>query len=172
MKVIAESEEDYKGLMLLQNLMGQRLKEEQQIDPDGPLTAVLKKFNNTPIYKSWEFSGEDMKAANSATMDTEEKEYFIPYLVHAAVNKKKVAIEYTSKGKPMSKRIIEPMSWVNAKTGGINIAAWCHSSGQFRQFNPLNMSRVAVLGEGFDREEIPEIKAEDVKLMVQNAGLS
>jgi len=172
MKVIAESEDDYKGLMILQNLMNQRLKEEEKIDPDGPLTTALRKFNKTPIVKSWEFEGEDMKIANSSLMDTEERDYFVPYIVQAAVNRKKLAIEYTSKGKPMSKRIIEPMNWTEAKGGGINIVAWCHSSGSWRHFNPHNMSRVAITNDDFDRDEDVEIKAENVHEMMQKAGMS
>lgn len=170
MRIGAENDAEYKQIMLLQNLMTQQFKAEKQNDPDGPLTNALKKFINTPVDKTWELPDEAIQAANSATMDTEDPALFIPYIIHAAVNRKKVAVEYTSNGKPTSKRIIEPMNYSKAKSGGINIVAWCHSAGAWRHFNPANISRVAVLDETFDRPEDVELKPEHARELAGMIG--
>ncbi|MNO71308.1 hypothetical protein D3C76_622200 [compost metagenome] len=173
MRIGAQSEQEYKQLTLLQNLMTQRFKEERENDPDGPLTLALKAFINTPLDKTWIMPDEQIQAANSATMDTEDHAMFIPYIIHAAVNRKKVAIEYVSNNKPMSKRIIEPMNYSRAKSGGVNIVAWCHSAGAWRHFNPANIQRVAVLDEDFDRPEDVELKPEHAReLSEMIAGMS
>lgn len=165
MIIKARTHEEYKDLMIVHRLLNAKMKEERD-NGSETLANAYKTVLDATIEKVWETTEEALKAANSATFDTEEPHLFIPYIVKAAGLRQKVAIEYVS-SKGTSRRIIEPMNWQRAsgKTGGINIVAWCHDANAWRHFNVKNMRRVAILDETFDRDEEVTIKTEDAKDM-------
>lgn len=157
MRLVADTPEDYLALTLLQKQITQLFKKEK--GTGSALETVYKKFINTSIEKSYEMPGQSVQNANvKAIMDTDDKDLIIPYIVHGATNRKKVAIEYRDTKGNVSKRIIEPFTWRNNQ-----IVAWCHERGAWRQFKPAQILRVAVLDENFERSEEVEIKPEDAK---------
>jgi predicted DNA-binding transcriptional regulator YafY len=167
MKLVAENEEEYKKIARVQKVLTAMFKNEKAGGSEE-LADSYKLFINTPVEKSWVMAGTSASIANAASMDTDERALIIPYLVHAAVNRKKCAIEYVDGKGKHSKRLIEPMNWAEAKSG-INIVSWCHEAGAWRHFNPKNIMAVAVTEEDFDRDEDVTIVIEDAK---EKAGLA
>lgn len=164
MRLVADNEEDYQMLARVQHQVTYWLKQEQANGGSDLLINTYKRFINTPIEKSYMKPGQSVQAANtSAIMDTEDRALIIPYIVHAAINRKKIAIEYFSDKKGVSKRVVEPFNW-----NGNNLVAWCHEAGAWRHFKPNNIRRIAVLDEDFDRPDEVLIVATDAK---DKAGL-
>jgi predicted DNA-binding transcriptional regulator YafY len=158
-RLVADNPQDYKRLSLLQKQVTQLYKKEK--DKGTPLEEVYKAFINTPIEKSYERPGSSTEIANTnAIMETDDPTLIIPYIVHAAINRKKMAIEYKSAKGDISKRLIEPHAWRNN-----SVVAWCHERGAWRQFKPSMILRAAVTDQDFDREDIVEIKPTDAKEM-------
>lgn len=157
MRLVADSPQDYKKLALLQKQMTQLFKKEK--DSGSTLEETYKAFINTSIEKSYERPGSSAQIANSnSVMETDDKALIIPYIVHAAVNRNKVAIEYVSGKGDVSTRLIEPHAW-----RGTQVSAWCHERGAWRSFKPENIKRISITDQPFDREDEVLIKASDVK---------
>lgn len=159
MRLVADSPEDYLALTLLQKQVTQLFKKEK--GTGSGLETTYKKFIGCSVEKSYERPGQSVQNVNqTATMDTSDPELVIPYIVHGAVNRKKIALEYRDAKGNVSKRVIEPFTWRNGQ-----VSAWCHERGAWRQFKPTQIIRVAVLSEDFERPEDVEIKATDAKEM-------
>lgn len=156
MRLVAETPEDYKALARIQKLVTSLWKAEE----DGEHKEMLKKFMNTPLEKVYERPGESVRVAKDADLYSEDPAFFIPYIVHGAINRKKVAIEYRSNKGEVKKRLIEPFTWRNG-----SLVAWCHEAGAWRNFKPSNIIAIAVTNADFDRDEEVEIKATDAKEM-------
>lgn len=162
MRIVVDNKEEYANVALLQKQVTRLFKLEK--DTGSKLEASYKQFINTPIEKSYEKPGESAKVANNSTMDTTDKSLFIAYIVHAAINRKKLAVEYVDGKGKQSKRLLEPFNWRNDQ-----VVAWCHERGAWRQFKPSQMLRVAVTDETFDRSEDVEIVASHAKEMAHLA---
>lgn len=159
MRIVADNKEEYADLSLIQKQITQLFKAEK--GSGSRLEGVYKKFINTSIEKTYEKPGDSTKIANTnSTMDTSDPNHFIAYLVHAAVNRKKIAMEYTDAKGKTSKRVIEPHSWRNDQVVG-----WCHERSAWRQFKPRQIARIAVTDQDFDRSEDVEIAISDAKDM-------
>lgn len=159
MRLVAETIADYQCIALLQKQITQLFKAEK--GTGTKLEESYKAFINTSIEKTYEMPGQSLKAVNTnATMDSDDPAVFIAYIVHAAISRKKLAIEYMDAKGNVSKRIIEPHSWRNNQVVG-----WCHERGAWRQFKPSQIKRVAVLDEAFDRDEEVLIVASDATEM-------
>lgn len=159
MRLVADTKEDYAALALLQKQMTRMYKDEK--GTGSVLETTYKSFINTSIEKSYEMPGQSLNSANTnSVMDAIEPQLFIAYIVHAAVNRLKLAIEYRDAKGVVSKRVIEPHSWRNDQ-----VVAWCHERGAWRQFKPSQIVRVAVLAEDFERQEEVMIVAADAKEM-------
>lgn len=158
MRIVVDNKEEYANVALLQKQVTRLFKLEK--DTGTKLEASYKQFINTPIEKSYEKPGESAKVANTSTMDTTDKTLFIAYIVHAAINRKKLAVIYVDGKGNESKRLLEPFNWRNGQ-----VVAWCHERGAWRQFKPSQMLRVAVTDETFDRSEDVEIIAAHAKEM-------
>jgi hypothetical protein len=161
MRLVADNAEDYQMLSRIQKLLTQAFKVEKENNPNGVLALTHKKFINTSIEKSYERPGQSAQIANAEdVMDTTDKSLFIAYIVMAATQRKKMAVQYRDAKGNVSQRVLEPFNWRNNQ-----VVAWCHERGAWRQFKPSQMERVAVTNEPFDREEVVEIKASDAKDM-------
>lgn len=156
MRLVADNKEDYKALALIQKLITQQFKQEK--DTGSALEGATKMFINTSIEKSYEKPGDSVKAINNtSTMETDDPALFVAYIVHAALNRKQMGIEYRDAKGKVSKRLIEPFSWRNNQ-----VVAWCHERGAWRQFAPKQMVRIAVT-------ELPFERSEDVEMVASNA---
>lgn len=161
MRIVADNEQEYKDLVRIQKVVTGLWKLEEN---EG-LKGIFKSFMNTSIEKSYVKPGRSAAVANDhADMDTEDRELIVPYIVHAAIQKKKVTIQYKDAKGESSQRLIEPFSW-----RGDTVVAWCHERGAWRQFKPKQIVRIAVLDLPFDREEDVEIIAEHAKTMAHLA---
>lgn len=159
MRIVADTKQDYMVLALLQKQMTRMYKDEK--DTGSVLEGAYKSFINTSIEKSYEMPGQSLQAANvNSVMDSSDPALFIAYIVHSAVNRLKLAIEYKDAKGNVSKRVIEPHSWRNDQVVG-----WCHERGAWRQFKPSQIVRVAVIAEDFERQEEVMIVAGDAKDM-------
>lgn len=155
MRLVADNKEEYQMLSRIQKVITAQFKVEKENDPNSVLTQTYRKFIGTSIEKSYEMPGRSTQIANDDdVMDTDDKNLFIAYIVHAAINRKKLAIEYVSGKGDVSKRVIEPHTWRNNQ-----VVAWCHERGAWRQFKPSMIKRMAVTSQPFDREEVVEIVA-------------
>ena len=162
MRIVADTKKEYQQLSRIQKQVTQLFKQEKENNPGGILHESYKQFINTSIEKSYEMPGKSAEVANDdSALQTDDQSLFIPYIVQAAVSRKKMAIEYASK-KGASKRLIEPHTWRNG-----HVVAWCHERGAWRQFKPSQIIRLAVTGENFDRSEEVEIVPEDAKRPIE-----
>lgn len=158
MRLVADSSEDFKKLSMVQRLMTEAFKAEKGTGSE--LETAYKTFINTTIEKSYERPGEAIKKANITQMDTDERGLIIPYIVHAAINKKKIAVEYKDGKGNVSKRILEPFGWRNGQ-----LSAFCHERGAWRTFKPSNILRIAITDDSFEMDGDMTIVAEDSKAM-------
>lgn len=154
MRLVADTPEDYKALARCQKLITSLWKAEEP----GEHKDMLKAFMNCPLEKSYEQPGKSVEIAKDAELYTEEKELFIPYIVHAAVNRKKMAMQYRSNKGEVKNRLVEPFTWRNG-----SLVAFCHEAGSWRNFKPANITALAVTNHPFDRDEEVEIVASDAK---------
>ncbi len=158
MRLVADSQDEYKQLVRIQRVITGLWKMEKEDNPESTLIDAYKKIMNTPIEKSYEMPGQGVKIANNTKFDTTDRSLIVPYIVQAAITRKKCAIEYQDAKGNISKRLIEPHTWRNNQ-----VVAWCHERGAWRQFKPAQIQRIAITDEAYDRDEVVEIVAEHAK---------
>lgn len=158
MRLVADTAEDFLILSLLQKQMTAAFKVEK--GSGSGLETAYKKFIGVGIEKSYEKPGETVHNVSMTALDTDDSELFLPYIVQAATNRKKIAVEYRDTKGNVSKRVLEPFNWKNGQ-----LIAYCHERGAWRSFKLGQMMRVAVTEDDFERQEEVEIQSSDVKTM-------
>lgn len=158
MRLVADTAEDFLALSLLQRQMTAAFKAEK--GTGSGLETAYKKFIGTSIEKAYEKPGETVHNVSMTELDTDDPAMFLPYIVQAATNRKKIAIEYKDAKGKVSKRVLEPFNWRNDQ-----LVAYCHERGAWRQFKLPQIMRIAITEDDFERPEEVEIKASDVKDM-------
>lgn len=156
MRLVADSAEDFLILSLLQKQMTAAFKAEK--GTGSGLETAYKKFIGISIEKAYEKPGETVHNVAMSDLDTDDTSLFLPYIVQAATNRKKIAIEYKDTKGKVSKRVLEPFNWRNDQ-----LVAYCHERGAWRQFKLPQIMRIAITEDDFERPEEVEIVLADIK---------
>ncbi|WP_422661607.1 WYL domain-containing protein (plasmid) [Paenibacillus sp. EC2-1] len=164
MRIIADNKEEYKLMAKLQKMINGMYQQEE----NHAIKNVYNVIRKANIEKSYVQPGKSVEEAESdIEMYTEDKELIMAYIVTAAVNRKKLIIDYVGKDGKQSQRTIEPFSIKNGM-----IVSWCHEAGSWRHFKPANIQRIATTTQDFERDEIVEIVPTDAKKYAFLASVS
>lgn len=146
MRFIAKTKEEYSQMALLQKYMTQVFKTEK--GSGSKLEEATKNFINSPIEKEYEVMSDVVKNADITNFETDNPLMYKAYITKAAMDKKKLAIEYKDSKGNVSTRIIEAMNWKNDQ-----LVAFCHGRQSFRQFKLDNIIRLAITDNDIERHE-------------------